>query len=177
MHQCLCIEDILRVAFDYVDEHEYDPTQWIYVRREHALKTLAALTRTCRTFKDPALDVLWREIPDLYVLIKSLAPSRLLKVEKSILYFVSQPTVEDWKPFDPFIDRVQVMGTPLPFTKPKCVLLHRRSILQPLTQYLRDYGPSTKALLPRGPPCYLVSPRSFGMNAGSGSTISSETCS
>ena len=63
MHQCLCIEDILRVVFDCVDEHEYDPTRWIYVRQEHALRTLAALSHTCRTFKDPALDVLWREIP------------------------------------------------------------------------------------------------------------------
>lgn len=85
MHECLCIDDIMRVVFGFVDEHEYDSTQGLYVRQEHSLRMLAALSRTCHTFKDPALDVLWREIPDLYVLIKSHIPSHFLEIKKSNL--------------------------------------------------------------------------------------------
>ncbi|KAI1792426.1 hypothetical protein LXA43DRAFT_341516 [Ganoderma leucocontextum] len=151
MHHCLCIEDIMRVVFGFVDEHEYDPTRGVYVRQEHSLRMLSALSRTCHTFKDPALDVLWREIPALYVLIKSHIPSRLLRIKKSNLYFVSQPTVEDWKLLDPYINRIKVVGTPLPFTKPKHLALHEHSVLRPLVQYLREHGPSTEghSLLPR----------------------------
>ena len=85
MHQCLCIDDIMRVVFGFVDEHEYDPAKGVYVRQEHSLLMLSALCRTCQTFKDPALDVLWREIPDLFVLIKSHIPSRLQGIKKANL--------------------------------------------------------------------------------------------
>ncbi|PIL29178.1 hypothetical protein GSI_09227 [Ganoderma sinense ZZ0214-1] len=150
MHQCLCIDDILRVVFSFIDEHEYDPTQGVYVRQEHSLRMLSALSRTCHTFKDPALDVLWREIPDLFILIKSRIPSHLQGIKKANLFFVSQPSLEDWKLLDPYIDRIRIIGTPLPFTRPKRLLLHEKTVLQPLEQYLREHGPSTegRSLLP-----------------------------
>lgn len=85
MHQCLCIEEIVRVVFAFIDEHEYHPARWIYVREEPSWRTLSVLSRTCRAFQNPALDLLWREIPDLYVLIKSHIPSRLMKIEGIIL--------------------------------------------------------------------------------------------
>ncbi len=88
MHKCLCIDDIMRVVFGFIDEHEYDPTRAVHVRQEHSLRMLSALSRTCHTFKDPALDVLWREIPDLYVLIKSHIPSHFKGFKKSSLVCV-----------------------------------------------------------------------------------------
>lgn len=85
MHRCLCIDDIMRVVFGFIDEHEYDPTEGVYVRQEHSLRMLSALSRACHMFKDPAMDVLWREIPDLYVLIKSHIPRRLQGIKKANL--------------------------------------------------------------------------------------------
>lgn len=37
--------------------------------------TLAHLARTCRTFKEPALDVLWKVLPELYPLVNLLPDS------------------------------------------------------------------------------------------------------
>lgn len=36
------------------------------------LKTLASLARTCRLFHEPAINVIWRDIPDLLPLIHTL---------------------------------------------------------------------------------------------------------
>lgn len=85
MHHCLYLEEILRVIFDYVDAHEYDPVRFIVIRRKAASEALAALARTCRTFQGPALDVLWREIPSLFVLIGYLMPLDIIKLSNSVL--------------------------------------------------------------------------------------------
>ena len=82
MHQCLCIEEILFDIFAQLDGHVMNPRisspERILYRHPESLKTLAGLARTCRTFNGPALDILWREIPDLYVLVKHLLPERRL---------------------------------------------------------------------------------------------------
>ena len=56
MHHALEIEEILFNIFGHYD-HPGD---------------LAALAGTCRSFKDPALDVLWEDLDDLYPLARCL---------------------------------------------------------------------------------------------------------
>ena len=41
-------------------------------RRRTAQTTLACLARTCRTFKNPALDLLWRSVDDIVHLLSVL---------------------------------------------------------------------------------------------------------
>jgi hypothetical protein len=43
--------------------------------------TLAALARTCRLLSDVALDLLWRHLPDLYILARCL-PESLWYIEE-----------------------------------------------------------------------------------------------
>ncbi|KAF8133023.1 hypothetical protein EV363DRAFT_1397921 [Boletus edulis] len=54
MHHALEIEEILLNIFD----HQYDPGGW----RLRDNPTLASLARTCRTFKEPALNLLWENL-------------------------------------------------------------------------------------------------------------------
>ena len=61
MHHALEIQEILSNIFD----HRLSP-----YRRVTA--DLAALARTCRAFKEPALDLLWRELNDLSPLVLCL---------------------------------------------------------------------------------------------------------
>ena len=72
-----------------------------------------------------------------------------LHAEPSGQFFVSEPTLEDWKLLDPYINRIRIIGTPLPFTtRPKHLLLHEKTVLQPLERYLREHGPSTEGRSP-----------------------------
>ena len=60
MHHALQIQEILQNIFDYC-------------RRVHGATTdLPALARTCRTFKEPALDVLWEQLDDVSPIARCL---------------------------------------------------------------------------------------------------------
>lgn len=61
MHHCLTISEILHQIFDYCVEQEpyYEPT-------------LAAASRTCNVFYEPAVDALYRNLQDLTPLLKLL---------------------------------------------------------------------------------------------------------
>lgn len=86
MHRCLQVFEVISQIFSEIDGHVYDTRMRYPTRIRHreaaALRTLAGLARTCRAFKEPALDVLWREIPDLFVLIKHLMPEELLRYDE-----------------------------------------------------------------------------------------------
>ena len=56
MHRCLLIQELLSIIFHHA----------------HARKTLARLARTCKTFQDPALDILWCTQDTLLYLLKCL---------------------------------------------------------------------------------------------------------
>lgn len=71
MHRALHIEEILLNIFGHC--HPADAA-WT-ILRSHATADLAALARTCRTFKEPALDVLWSELIDLSPLAYCLPES------------------------------------------------------------------------------------------------------
>ena len=63
MHHALEIQEILSDIFVY-----YSPL----VLGKKVTADLAALARTCRAFKEPALDMLWRELVDLSQLARCL---------------------------------------------------------------------------------------------------------
>ncbi|KAI6007662.1 hypothetical protein F5J12DRAFT_829713 [Pisolithus orientalis] len=46
MHLCLCVDDILRLVFRCIEDRS----------------TLCALARICRTFKEPAVDLIWETL-------------------------------------------------------------------------------------------------------------------
>ncbi|KAF8123023.1 hypothetical protein EV363DRAFT_1455953 [Boletus edulis] len=64
MHPALQIQEILLNIFG----HRSPPS----VRHSEAAADLAVLARTCRAFKDPALDVLWEVLHSLYPLVRCL---------------------------------------------------------------------------------------------------------
>ncbi|KAG2076040.1 hypothetical protein BDR04DRAFT_1228453 [Suillus decipiens] len=65
-----CIPEVVQVIFEYV----YDP-----ISEEDDTEgrvTMAGLARTCRAFKDPALDVLWAQLDSLDALVLCSGGSR-----------------------------------------------------------------------------------------------------
>ncbi|KAG1755578.1 hypothetical protein EDB19DRAFT_415224 [Suillus lakei] len=62
MHVCLLVTDILHNIFAIIYE-DAEPT---------SRATLAALARTCKTFKEPALDILWKHLDGFKPLISCL---------------------------------------------------------------------------------------------------------
>ncbi|KAF8550680.1 hypothetical protein OG21DRAFT_1513704 [Imleria badia] len=63
MHHALRLEEILLNIFG----HCYSPSP---INRQHVPHDLATLARTCRTFKEPALDILWTELVNLSPLVR-----------------------------------------------------------------------------------------------------------
>lgn len=67
-HYCLEIREILDNIFGYLVPYNY---------RGHGLGTLAALARTCKTFSEPALDILWYSQDSVVPLISCLPSDAL----------------------------------------------------------------------------------------------------
>ena len=85
MHHCLRITEIVVKIFEEVDEYAYDPLipGWATQRCSASTSALAALARTCSIFKEPALKQLWRDVPDLSILIIHLLPPELVIINNS----------------------------------------------------------------------------------------------
>jgi hypothetical protein len=56
MHRCLYIQEIISIIFKYLDKK----------------RDVVALATTCKTFRDPALQIVWSEIRSLVPLIRCL---------------------------------------------------------------------------------------------------------
>ena len=84
MHPALEIPEILLDIF-----HHCCPPDLSEVDRKEAIPDLAALARSCRTFKEPALDVLWGVLIDLSPLVRCLpeASSRKTSLKKMVRFF------------------------------------------------------------------------------------------
>ena len=79
MHHALEIQEILSNIF-YFSYPPFLSSQWF--------AALAALARTCRAFKEPALDVLWRDLIDLSPLARCLSEaSNRLSRGKMVRWF------------------------------------------------------------------------------------------
>ncbi|KAF8552222.1 hypothetical protein OG21DRAFT_159810 [Imleria badia] len=69
MHRALEIQEILSIIFSHCSREVL--TSWVHPPKR-VNPDLAALARTCRTFKEPALDLLWRVLFDLSPLARCL---------------------------------------------------------------------------------------------------------
>ncbi|KII86170.1 hypothetical protein PLICRDRAFT_700291 [Plicaturopsis crispa FD-325 SS-3] len=116
MHHCLQISEILSQVCGAASL-DVDGT----VRRVD----LARLARTCRAFRDPALDVLWHTLPSLDPLIRTL-PTDLWRIPKPVpmhrdgieyrAFEFRRPVKEaDWKRFYLYARRVRVFNFNHPF--------------------------------------------------------------
>ncbi|KAH9858661.1 hypothetical protein C2E23DRAFT_799529 [Lenzites betulinus] len=152
--QCLQIAEIFSQVLFELDGYVYDSRlipclPRIQHRQESTLRALASLARTCQTFKEPALDLLWRDIPDLSVLVRYLLPEDLLKYDESskILKLIGEPTADVWARLDPYITRIRTVGIALPYGV-VARGLDSETILRPLVCYLSARAADNDVLLP-----------------------------
>lgn len=69
MHHALEIREILSIIFSHCTPLDLLSA---YRDEDDSASDLLALARTCRVFKDPALDLLWRDLDDLSPLVRCL---------------------------------------------------------------------------------------------------------
>ncbi|KAI6003142.1 hypothetical protein EDD15DRAFT_2541370 [Pisolithus albus] len=95
MHACLRIAEILDLIIGFMVDDTHEPDKFCRIRHQD----LARLARTCKAFKDPALDVLWRTQSSLSPLIRCL-PSRLRTTKRywgrRVVSLRKEPSDEDW---------------------------------------------------------------------------------
>ncbi|KDQ62040.1 hypothetical protein JAAARDRAFT_189414 [Jaapia argillacea MUCL 33604] len=97
MHPCLQIPEILHNIFSDLNYHP---------------DALAALARTCWTFHNPASDVLWHEIKDFAVLLKTMPADSWMEEEdagsgRNRLSFTRPLSSSDWTRFRAYTSRVR----------------------------------------------------------------------
>jgi len=68
MHRALYVEDIIHDVFFYIQFH----SPIIMLPDLQSQIDFLSLARTCRTFKEPALDILWERLEDLSPLVRCL---------------------------------------------------------------------------------------------------------
>ncbi|KAH7924234.1 hypothetical protein BV22DRAFT_524876 [Leucogyrophana mollusca] len=121
MHRCLCIPDILDVVCSNICTPTYPPRYvpnsrvpdpWDSLPQREARTTLACLARTCRVFKDPALDALWSHLKSLEPLMRCLPEDLWIKDEaqSTILNYLRPMLPSDWAKFHNYAQRVRIMG-------------------------------------------------------------------
>ncbi|KAH6903279.1 hypothetical protein BKA70DRAFT_604849 [Coprinopsis sp. MPI-PUGE-AT-0042] len=110
MHRCLKINEILHLVFlrVYLQERASPP-------EPHTSPTLARLARTCQTFREPALGILWHEMCRAIHLF-NLLPASKLKYEAIphihgwrayLMKLVEPPTREEWQLLREYSARVK----------------------------------------------------------------------
>ncbi|KAF8126051.1 hypothetical protein EV363DRAFT_1349628 [Boletus edulis] len=102
MHPALYVEEILLEIFGQC-----------YDREESTMRInktdLPALARTCKAFRDPALDILWAELYSLAPLIRCLPGASSQIVDKDTLYSLNRPLKQaDWDIILNFTCRVRI---------------------------------------------------------------------
>ncbi|KAG1741087.1 hypothetical protein EDB19DRAFT_1706216 [Suillus lakei] len=100
MHPALQLNDIIYVIFRHVN----DPSLSFQPGGNVGQTTLAALARTCQTFHEPALDVLWEDLYFPHPLVYCLPyPSNEWRLE----YRTNALTTGDWEVLQKYVPRVR----------------------------------------------------------------------
>ncbi|KAG2087534.1 uncharacterized protein F5147DRAFT_727762, partial [Suillus discolor] len=92
---CLLVSEILVNIFAEVNERD----------EEEAARTLAALCRTCRAFREPAMKVLWAHLGTLVPLIRCIPCVKIVKSKGKIqddlptLVLEREMSSTDWEIF------------------------------------------------------------------------------
>ncbi|KAF8056288.1 hypothetical protein FPV67DRAFT_1658408 [Lyophyllum atratum] len=97
MHPCLEIVEILRLVFACVYD-DYD-----------GLRDMPALAVTCRTFYDPACDVIWQTLRSLAPLVRCMSADTWQMVDRTVS-LRRATTSEDWAPCKRYARRVRHLG-------------------------------------------------------------------
>ncbi|KAF9233796.1 hypothetical protein BU15DRAFT_53408 [Melanogaster broomeanus] len=104
MHRALLIHEILCMIVDFVHDNS-----WVFN------PTLAALARTCKAFKEPALDTLWFELDDLSPLARCLPRdswkgARHPSSSYEEIYSFTRPLTEtEWCTLQGYARRIRVL--------------------------------------------------------------------
>ncbi|KAI0753421.1 hypothetical protein C8Q80DRAFT_1152095 [Daedaleopsis nitida] len=101
--QHLYIPSDLHNADDYGDRLDW--TEDAAVRLN--LSTLACAARACRTFSGPALDILWRDLPDILSLSRIL-PHHEGTIDNGYTFALHDPNEYEWCRFMEYANRVQL---------------------------------------------------------------------
>ncbi|OJA18954.1 hypothetical protein AZE42_06037 [Rhizopogon vesiculosus] len=75
-------------------------------QRRESRATIAAVARTCRAFKEPALDVLWKNIDGIKPLISRFPQGVVGKTAQGKLTLGRPPFAEEWKLLEQYARRV-----------------------------------------------------------------------
>ncbi|GJE85084.1 hypothetical protein PsYK624_011610 [Phanerochaete sordida] len=100
MHRCLELNEVLqRIARSL----GFDP-----LLKEPLPKRLLNMALTCRAFRGPALDELWRELKDIAVLLRLFSKHRVGR-RHGRLVMISPPTEAEWAIFEAYARRVRII--------------------------------------------------------------------
>ncbi|KAG2144263.1 hypothetical protein DEU56DRAFT_236502 [Suillus clintonianus] len=109
MHVCLLPTEILLYIFEF---STIEDCNWRPIR----VPQLAALARTCRTFKEPALDILWKDIRGFKPLISCL-PEGISSTDTQGYLTLKRPLLDgEWRLIDRNARRIRsftVIGSEL----------------------------------------------------------------
>ncbi|KAF7794016.1 hypothetical protein EIP86_005144 [Pleurotus ostreatoroseus] len=125
MHQCLTIEEVLRIIIEFAADVDPfgDPNQLAERKLSRGyqtdLRTLLYIALTCKTFHNPALDRLWRQQWGLENLVALLPKSQTVLIlivdspETANLILIQGRfetiTGQDWARFDIYARRVKAL--------------------------------------------------------------------
>ncbi|KIJ69468.1 hypothetical protein HYDPIDRAFT_106090 [Hydnomerulius pinastri MD-312] len=110
--------------------------------------SLAGLARTCRALHKPALDVLWKELPDMTPLIKCLPRDLWCEDSDGVLHFMRALTRSDLSVFCTYASRVRLLGFHCGNTY-NTVSHINAAILHEIFRALRLWEPLWCSLLPQ----------------------------
>ncbi|OAX38826.1 hypothetical protein K503DRAFT_132633 [Rhizopogon vinicolor AM-OR11-026] len=103
VHICLLPAEILLVIFTIIRE---EPRTHDSLKQ----KTIAALARTCRTFKEPALDVLWKNINGIKPLLSFLPEGVVTETVDRQLTLRRPLFTAEWKLFTQYARRIHSLA-------------------------------------------------------------------
>ncbi|KAH9951840.1 hypothetical protein B0H21DRAFT_888176 [Amylocystis lapponica] len=112
MHPALFCSDILYEVFGHLAlRRNVQPIPWLWdvnlhVRRTTETRTLARAARVCRTFSDPALDVLWESL-DSFLPLLLLYDALVKQYQLFDDYYRPVPDAAEWARFQKYAERVQ----------------------------------------------------------------------
>ncbi|KAH7929497.1 hypothetical protein BV22DRAFT_130028 [Leucogyrophana mollusca] len=140
MHRCLHITDILHKIASKIYDYPVDPSSMDcfdipYLRRARA--DLASLARTCRIFRDPALDSLWSFLKSFDPLIRCLPQDLWVTDADGFLVFTRPLSFSDWAIFQQYARRVRIFGE---YRSPLLFKSIGYDVLRALSGFLPDGG-------------------------------------
>ncbi|KAF8447212.1 hypothetical protein L210DRAFT_3525251 [Boletus edulis BED1] len=108
MHPALYVEEILLEIFGHCYDREEYAMHLIAWQRINKTD-LPVLARTCKAFRDPALDILWAELYSLAPLIQCLPGASSQIVDDYTLYSLNRPLEQaDWDIILNYTRRVRI---------------------------------------------------------------------